>query len=198
LVSIYTLSDPADGAIRYVGKTKQKLNRRLRRHIADALERAFDRWADTTHRACWLRSLATAPLMEVVEECEEVDANDAERFWIVQFRALGFDLTNHTDGGDGGIISRKPACTDEEALSLYRSGFSTKQVARQLKTCAKRVSRLVRGEIRGLSKKIADDRGNVFTSVSSAAQAYGVSLGAISNNLRGKSHSAAGHTFKYV
>jgi NUMOD3 motif. len=43
------------------------------------------------------------PRIEVVEEFGgSSDLVEAERFWISQFRAWGFKLTNHLDGGEGG------------------------------------------------------------------------------------------------
>ncbi len=42
------------------------------------------------------------PVIEVIESFNsDEDARQGERFWITQFRALGFRLTNHTDGGEG-------------------------------------------------------------------------------------------------
>jgi hypothetical protein len=40
--------------------------------------------------------------MEVVEESDShEELAKTERFYIAYFRSLGFDLTNHTDGGEG-------------------------------------------------------------------------------------------------
>lgn len=95
---VYTLSDPRTGEIRYVGKTTRTLGERRTEHIQDT--KRSNRYSSN-----WIKSLikqGVEPLIELVEEFDTLAAaNEAERFWIVQFRALGFSLTNHTEGGDG-------------------------------------------------------------------------------------------------
>lgn len=94
---VYTLSDPHTGAIRYVGKTCRGLKQRLKDHLLPKNLKA------RTHKNCWLKALAARgakPVIEIVEVAGD-GVDEAERFWISQFRALGFDLTNATDGGEG-------------------------------------------------------------------------------------------------
>lgn len=61
--------------------------------------------AKQTHTSCWVRSLhdqgltydiATLDTAETVE-----DLYTKERWWIAYGRALGWDLTNLTEGGEG-------------------------------------------------------------------------------------------------
>lgn len=109
---VYTLSDPRTGAVRYVGKTCHSLKQRLKEHMLPKNLKAH------TYKNCWLRLLKgneLRPLIEVVEVAgEEVD--EAERFWIAQFRAWGFDLTNATDGGEGTTgLKRKPRTAEHRA-----------------------------------------------------------------------------------
>lgn len=144
LYATYILADPTTGAIRYVGKTKQKTRERLRRHVRDALEKSADgAWADRTHRANWIRSLLNHGQEPVLKEIyhyatlEEVNA--AERFLIRHIRPVKPDLTNTTDGGDGGIVSRKPACDDGIVIRAYQGGMTSRQIASKYKTCRKRV-----------------------------------------------------------
>ncbi len=204
---VYGLFDPRTGELRYVGKTKQRLSERLGRHKRDALEKHEEQWFDRTHRACWLRELYSnglGPEVEVFEQHQTIDeVNDAERFLIEYWRALGANLTNTTQGGDGGIVSRRPACSDEQVMDLYRAGLKTGIIARRMGTCKKRVTRLLteRGLIRpgqGARKTIVDDRGNRFASINEAAQFYGVCLGAVSNVLRGRAKTSAGRKFSYT
>jgi len=58
-----------------------------------------------TYKNNWIKSLLSRGVRPVIEVVQEFDTytplNEAERFWIVQFRALGFRLTNGTDGGEG-------------------------------------------------------------------------------------------------
>jgi hypothetical protein len=94
-VYIYTLAHPLTGEVRYVGKSIDPEGR-LRGHITEK---------GTAHKNNWIRSLlreGLTPKCEVLEELD--DPNDcqwqeAERFWINSLRFLGCRLTNLEDGG---------------------------------------------------------------------------------------------------
>lgn len=95
-VTIYTLSCPIIGDIRYVGATSKPLKTRLNGHVKDCQKY-------NTKRAKWVLSILNDGLMPIIEPLEETKDNWelAEMFWISQLRAWGFDLTNVTDGGIG-------------------------------------------------------------------------------------------------
>ena len=100
---IYALSDPRPGergAVRYVGKSCTGMARPRQHFQPKRLA------SDDTYKARWIRSVLVdgyRPTIEVVEEFGTAEQlAEAEQFWICQFRALGFKLTNLTDGGDGG------------------------------------------------------------------------------------------------
>lgn len=90
-MTIYALLDPRDERLRYVGITTKPLAERLEKHLREAKHA-------THHRACWLRSLGSVPLIRPLEETDDATR---ECYWIAHYRALGYDLTNSTDGGDG-------------------------------------------------------------------------------------------------
>lgn len=91
--AIYGLADTRTNEIRYVGKTVQKVDVRVRFHL-----QAYG----PTHRACWIKSIGRENVATVVLERDPPgDLNEAERIWIATLRDLGCRLTNHTDGGDG-------------------------------------------------------------------------------------------------
>lgn len=95
MVKIYTLEDPITGKIRYIGKTKQTLNKRLDNHIYGK---------STSHKKSWIISLLKQNKFPIIEELETVleeEWRNSEIYWISQFKAWGFNLTNMTDGGDG-------------------------------------------------------------------------------------------------
>jgi hypothetical protein len=93
---IYGLRDPRDSAIRYVGKADD-LKTRFKKHLIEK---------GSFHRCRWiaqLKSLGLAPELFVIERVSKDRWQEAERFWIRHYRALGYDLTNTTVGGDGVI-----------------------------------------------------------------------------------------------
>lgn len=99
LTRIYTLSDPRDGAVRYVGKTAVSLRVRLRSHIYNAVANGIK-----THVYGWIRllhSLGFAPLIEQIEVVSGDGWAARERHWIAYHRFAGTALTNQTDGGEG-------------------------------------------------------------------------------------------------
>ncbi len=94
MFKIYTLSDPVTKEIRYVGKTSQKLNRRLCQHLCDSKKK-------TRHVCTWIRKIGK-PIIEELDFCETRDESIfLEQYWISQMRTWNFRLTNHTDGGEG-------------------------------------------------------------------------------------------------
>ena len=94
---IYALTDPRTGQVRYVGKTRN-LAKRLLGHMDEALR-------DDTHKARWIRALKRLGLKpgHLILEVVNGDADEAERAWIKKFPKR--QLTNATEGGDGGMLS---------------------------------------------------------------------------------------------
>lgn len=96
---VYALIDPRDAEVRYIGKTlKRRLDRRLVRHVEDALT-----LSRRNHRLNWIRDVLNSgrmPSMLVLERGIG-DWAAAERRWIDRFRKSGFELVNQTDGGEG-------------------------------------------------------------------------------------------------
>lgn len=96
VVTIYALLDPRDRQIRYVGKTKRTVEKRLYFHLKTRRK---------TKNRSWLDSLVALDLKPETVVLEIVDGSqcwqDRERFWIKRYRDLGCNLNNHTDGGDG-------------------------------------------------------------------------------------------------
>ncbi len=102
-VTIYALVDPRDNAIRYVGKTRQKLSSRLSGHLACAKYRR-------NHRERWIFSLldnGLKPCIVALDSVEDSEADQSEIWWIAKMRDAGCDLTNATAGGDGGRLSQE-------------------------------------------------------------------------------------------
>jgi hypothetical protein len=115
--TIYTLSDPRDGAVRYVGVTFTR-DRRFMAHIQDAKR------GKKSLKCDWLRSLldlGLQPIQQVVEEANDTNWGISEQKWIAHYRALG-PLTNIGAGGEGSFV-RRPVTPEYRAkLSAAMKG----------------------------------------------------------------------------
>lgn len=94
-VYIYTLSDPRDGLIKYVGRTKN-MKERLKNHCNPARYK-------NTYKFNWIKELRDLGLKPVIEEIDREHKDDyfLEKYWAHQLKAWGFDLLNYgivTDG----------------------------------------------------------------------------------------------------
>jgi hypothetical protein len=91
---IYILIDPRDGQVRYVGKTNNT-KRRYNHHLIDNVKSYKSSWVKQ------LRKIELRPTLEVIDEVPIDEWVFWEKYWIAQFRAWGFNLTNLSDGGEG-------------------------------------------------------------------------------------------------
>lgn len=93
-VFIYCLKDPTTGDVRYIGQTNS-LKNRLRAHFTTSAR-------EKTRLGNWLRSLSEKPIIAVLHEVAEGESwVEEERRYISCARAMGVDLVNATDGGEG-------------------------------------------------------------------------------------------------
>jgi hypothetical protein len=96
---IYTLRHPLTNEIRYVGKTNSP-KRRIIQHLYTARHKSRK-----SHCCCWIGSLLKnnqKPIMQILNWFNsEEDCNNAEKLIIENFRNIGINLTNLTDGGEG-------------------------------------------------------------------------------------------------
>jgi Helix-turn-helix domain/NUMOD3 motif len=113
--TIYGLYDPRTDELRYVGKTMQAIEVRLRAHLKPSTVLA------KTHLYNWIRSLLNQglrPLIKPIEvvPCERQD--EAECWWIAYHREQGADLVNYTEGGTGGATRTGRSITAEHKARL--------------------------------------------------------------------------------
>jgi hypothetical protein len=102
---VYSLSDPRDGRVRYVGVTVLSLRERVGNHVRHA------RAGVGTPKDDWVRALLALSLTPVATLIEETPERLRECDVIARFRAEGHDLLNRTAGGDstsGPTRRRKP------------------------------------------------------------------------------------------
>lgn len=94
---IYTLSD-STGNIRYVGKTSY-IKQRLYAHIKESKTNR------KSYKNSWVKSLLNKgerPIIDIIDVVPKSEWEFWEKYWIEQFKAWGFNLTNLTLGGQGG------------------------------------------------------------------------------------------------
>lgn len=84
MYQVYKLIDPRTNKVMYVGCTKLKLSRRLTNHVADT-KRFYDR------KSQWVAELLEErmrPIIEIIEECNESNWREREKYWMLQFPDL--------------------------------------------------------------------------------------------------------------
>lgn len=102
LIKIYRLVDPTTNETRYIGQTNRTLSARLSGH-ATLPSKSIKAWIEQ------LRDCSERPKIELIEEVEESEANDRERYWIDYHRQSGLILNsiNHHPFSGGRGESRK-------------------------------------------------------------------------------------------
>lgn len=121
---IYVLLEPDTNNVRYVGKAVD-LYTRIRNHYKPS------RLIDKTHKNNWLNKLLNEGKYVRVNVVEELDneklLNEAEKKWIKYYKNLGYDLTNGTEGGDGGKMSPESI----EKMKLNKIGVKLSEEHKQ-------------------------------------------------------------------
>ncbi len=96
-VKVYSLLDPRDNQVRYIGKSLNT-KKRLRKHIKESRE------STKSHKKAWINGLLKnnlKPILEIVDEVPNKEWKFWEIHYISLFRSWGFDLVNSTNGGEG-------------------------------------------------------------------------------------------------
>ena len=91
-IYIYTLSDPNNGEIKYVGKTNN-VKRRYRDHIRESK-------IGKTYKCNWIKNLSDKPVIEIIDECSIINADFFEKYYISLFKNWGFKLAKHNTDKD--------------------------------------------------------------------------------------------------
>jgi predicted GIY-YIG superfamily endonuclease len=97
IYSLSTLEEPNN--IRYIGKAKD-LKKRLSKHVQPC------QLQGNSHKVNWLKLVIKnghTPIIKCIDIVDESEWKFWEVYWIEQFKVWGFDLTNSTSGGDGGL-----------------------------------------------------------------------------------------------
>lgn len=151
--TIYSLSDPETGKVRYIGKTCN-LNSRFANHI--------QRKTTHSHKSCWIQSLKKKGLFPIIEVIDEVgeDWEFWESYYISLYKSWGFNLTNLTSGGIGikgenysselrqkmGVHLRKPVLQYDLENNFIKEWSCGRIVAISLKLQAGHISKVCNNE----------------------------------------------------
>jgi hypothetical protein len=112
-VYIYTLNCPKTSDIRYVGKTKFPIEKRLEFHTRDLRGHSY--------KVKWIKSLISEglkPTIHCIEIVNELNWVEKEIFWIAKMKSDGHNLVNNSIGGEG----PSGAVYSEESLKNIREG----------------------------------------------------------------------------
>lgn len=85
---IYALVDPRDGAVKYVGQTIYKLQKRLTEHCVSPRTRQQREWIED------LAALGLRPSIRLLEEVPTADLNRYENYWMAEMAYQGAYLLN--------------------------------------------------------------------------------------------------------
>lgn len=144
MAAIYGLFDPRESTewakCRYIGQTIADPKQRLRQHVWEAQRCETER-----HIARWIRKLLSEgvrPQLVVREYVNDDGRFHRERHWIATGRALGWDLANSTEGGEGnsGFV---PTASTREKQRQAKLGKSQSDAHRRNQSEAQRQARIV-------------------------------------------------------
>lgn len=94
---IYALYDPSTNDTRYIGKSNRPRGRYYQHMNIKNKRRSY--------KISWIKSLLNEnkkPYYYIIDEVPVVEWEYWEQYWIEQFKQWGFNLTNLTEGGQGG------------------------------------------------------------------------------------------------
>lgn len=98
-VKIYVLKDPITNEIRYIGRTKNFLNKRLNGHLSKAKTNKNKSYKDN-----WLLSLSSKPKIEQLATIIGwKESHIYEQNLIKEYLKKGYNLTNLDDRGEGEV-----------------------------------------------------------------------------------------------
>lgn len=133
---IYTLTDPRNQEIRYVGKTTNLKARKYNHYQGRA----------KTHCGNWIRQLLSLGFFPEMKVIDQVDSNnnddwiELEQYWIQYHKDNGSDLTNLSSGGEG--------CFGHKHSEEFCKQISERQMGKKLSEETKeKISRAHMGKI---------------------------------------------------
>lgn len=191
-IIIYTLSDPITNDVRYVGKTSLSIQLRYNNHI-------YKSRLKRTHKDCWIQSLLSnnlKPIIEVIDECSFENWILFERYWICQMKVWGFDLTNHSVGGEGasGYLFGPMKEETKQKLSNKMKGRKTHDIifTDEIK------NKISKSKFKPIQQfDLYDNLVKEYSSLIEAANSIRLTVSAISKTIKNEKYTAGGYRWKY-
>jgi len=199
-ITIYVLSNPLDGVVRYVGKTKDIVER-YRGHLKEAM--TAKRMSKKNNWIKGMLNRGIKPNIETIEVVEYEQGNEAEKYYILKYKELGYKLLNMTDGGDGGVMSeevRMRWSKIRKGRTSSRKGIVMSQETKDKVSASKKGKN--KGKESHRSKailkidKVTDEVICEYDSISQAGEELNIRT-SINNALSGVSKTAGGYKWKY-
>ena len=203
-VYIYSLKDPKDYQIKYIGKTID-VERRRREHSQIHRNKKSKKNSWIIH----LTKNGMQPIMEILEECEESNWIEREKYWIQYYKELGFDLKNMTLGGesnDGYIFTKEDRLKQSKSQKLRHkitpfSKETRKKLSEKAKETLNGLDNLKLGskksQIPIIQKTKDGDTVKEWESLQQAADELGIERSNISHCLRGRIKTSGGFRWEY-
>jgi len=119
-ILIYKLIDPKTNQIRYIGKTKKTLRKRLYEHLTKR------NLTPKTHKNNWIKQLLSEglkPIIETIEIVTELNWKEREIYHIKKLKSDGIKLTNTTDGGDGALGTKQSQESIDKRLKTMKEKY---------------------------------------------------------------------------
>lgn len=204
VVYIYSLKDPRDYQIKYIGKTSD-IDRRRKEH--NQIHRN-----KKSKKNSWIIHLIEngfQPIMEILEECEDLNWVERERYWIQYYKELGFDLKNMTLGGesnDGYVFTKKDRLKQSKSQKLRHkvtpfSKETRKKLSEKAKKTLNGLDNLKLGSKKSQIPIIQKTKCGSFVkeweSLQQASDELGIERSNISHCLRGRIKTSGGFKWEY-
>tara|TARA_R110000868_G_scaffold76573_3_gene220129 strand:+ start:10312 stop:10968 length:657 start_codon:yes stop_codon:yes gene_type:complete len=208
-IYIYKLIDPITNEVRYIGKTKKVLKKRLYEHLT------IRNLKPKTHKNHWIRSLLSKnlkPKIELLEITDEHTWQLSEQQHIKRFRGSGVNLTNATNGGDGALGCKRSRESIQKILDTKKKRYgelafkNSEETKRKLseamkgKTHSKEQTEYVANLIRStiLQYDLDNNLLNEWHGIRKAADALGIRHTSIIGCLKGRSKTSGGFIWRYA
>jgi len=180
---IYSLRDPRDSKIKYIGQTRFSINKRYKEHLRNC--KYYTTKNHNVYR--WINELVNLDLNPIIDIVEKIDItllDEREKYWISYYD----DLKNMTVGGTGIKYINKREFSETHKKKIGDSCRGEKHY--NYNKPASNIKPILMFSIDGKFE-------NEFSSIKMASNYTKILTSAISNCLTGKRNSSGEHIWMY-